>query len=53
MLMLNFSNKKLVQKHRVQGISGIRKNILSINQFKVHNTFALTASQTKIFSAMI
>ena len=38
--MLNFSNKELVQKHLVQGISrncnpGIGINILSINQFKV------------------
>ena len=55
MLMLNFSNKELVQKHLVQGISwncisGIAINILSINQFKVLNAFALRAWPTKIFS---
>ena len=46
--MLTYSNKELVQKHLVQGISlncipGIGINILSINQFKMHNTFALRA----------
>ena len=49
MLMLNFSNKKLAQKHLVQGINwncifGIGINILSINQFKVFNVLALRAS---------
>ena len=58
MLMLNFSNEELVQKHLVQGISwncipGIGIIILSINQFAVRNTFALSAWQTKIFSARI
>ena len=48
MLMLNFSNKELIQNHFVQGISrycipGIGKDILSINQFKVLNAFALRA----------
>ena len=56
--MLNFSNKKLVQKHFVQGISldcipGIGINILLIKQFNVLNVFALRAWQTKIFSAKI
>ena len=58
MFMLNFSNKELVQKHLVQGscwncIPGIGINVLSINQFKVLNAFALRAWQTKIFSAKI
>ena len=52
MLMLNFNNKELVQKHLVQGISwncipGIGINILSINQFKVLNAFALKSSQQR------
>ena len=54
MLMLNFSNKEFIQKHLVKGISwncipGIGINILSINQFKVLNAFALRAWQTKNF----
>ena len=58
MLLLNFSNKELIQKHRVQEISwncipGTRINIPSINQFKVLTALALKASQTKIFSAKI
>ena len=58
MFLLNFSNKELVQKHLVQRITwhcipGIDINILSINQFKVLNTFALRAWQTKIFLAKI
>ena len=52
MLMLNFNNKELIQKHLVQGISwncipGIGINILSINQFKVLNAFALKSSQQR------
>ena len=58
MLILNFSNKELAQKHLVYGISsncipGIGRNILSINQFKENNTLALRTWQTKIFSAKI
>ena len=50
MVMLNFNNKELVQKHLVQGISwncipGIGINILSVNQFKVLNAFALKSQQ--------
>ena len=56
MLMLNFSNKELIQKPLVQEICwncipAIGINILSINQFKVLHTFALRVWQTKIFSA--
>ena len=48
--MLNFNNKELIQKHPIQGISwnclpGIGINMLSINQFKVVNAFALKFSQ--------
>ena len=54
MCKLNFSNKELVQKHLVQRITwycipGIDINILSINQFKVLDAFALSALQKKIF----
>ena len=50
--MLNFNNKELIQKHLVQGISwncipGIGINILSINQFKMLNAFALKSSQQR------
>ena len=48
--MLNFNNKELIHKHLIQGISwncipGIGINILSINQLKVLNAFALKSSQ--------
>ena len=52
MLMLNFKNKELVQKHLVQGISwncipAIGINILSINQLRVIDLFALTSFQQR------